>query len=310
MKFRVRMPLMNAEGQIIVSEIPYDQIAVSTFALLSIDGSTSNSGLAIIRESDGAIMYIMCATREKGETVVQYKVRLKRVIKEILHNNRAIQQTYYEEPVVANITAVKGLFTLRTFIEELIVEEEPDLDYIKHYEVSNMRWKKEILAPDKVPQGTEKQKKAVRDKLVSALPFLESSTQDELDAIGLGFAAAKYLSMNKGGEELQSKKKTRPFKYNVQFMAADDDDSMLEDFMDVYKGPEKLLQNGISLTEIKSKTNFDKHIYETMGPDDDKVLIIKFPSRQHGDLILKYRIGELSASFDYIYAIVWRATRK
>lgn len=311
MKFIVRQPFRDANGNIIVNNISIQDIVVKEYSVLSIDGSTSNSGLAVIRESDSAIMYLMCATREDNETVVQYKVRLKRTIKDILLRNRFIDQTYYEEPVVANISAVKALFTLRTFIEEMIVEEEPTFDYLKHYEVNNLKWKKEFLAPDKVPQGTENQKKAVRDKLVKALPFLADVTQDELDAIGLGFVATQYLKSNQdGGKELQSKQKARPFKYNIQFIGADDDDSALIEFFDIYRGPEKILQNGISFTEIKSKTNFDKHIYDTMGADEDKVLIIKFPSKHHGDIILKHKIGQLSASYDYIYAIVWRVTRK
>lgn len=312
MKFRVKQPLMTPEGEIIVKEIPIEEIKVDKYALLAIDGSTSNSGLAIIREVDGAIMYIMCATREeKTESVVQYKVRLKRTIKDILFRNRFINQTYYEEPMVANITAVKALFTLRTFVEELIVEEEPALDYLQHYEVNNMRWKKELLAPATVPQGTQKQKQAVRNKLEEALPFLKEVSQDEIDAIGLGFVAARFLKNNQdGGKELQSKKKARPFKYNIQFIGADEDESAFIEFHDIYKGPHYLLENGISFTEIKSKTDFDKHVYDTMGADEDKILIIKFPSKTHGDLILKHRIGDLSVNYEFIYAIVWRVTRK
>lgn len=311
MKFIVKQPIMGNNGKVIVNNIPVEDISIKEYAILAIDGSTSNSGLAIIRESDGAILNIMCATREDNETPVQYKVRLKRTIKDILLRNRFIHQTYYEEPMVANITSVKALFMLRTFIEEMIVEEEPIFDYLQHYEVNNLRWKKEFLAPDKVPSGSDNQKKAVRDKLVKALPFLEGVTQDEIDAIGLGFVAARFLSKNQdGGKELQSKKKARPFKYNVQFIGADDDDDAFIEFYDIYEGPSKLLENGISFTEIKSKTDFEKHIYETMGTDDDKVLIIKFSSRSHGNLVLKHRIGQLSATYDYIYAIVWRVTRK
>lgn len=311
MKFIVKQPIMDTNGKVVVNSIPVEEINIKEYAILAIDGSTSNSGLAIIRESDGAILNIMCATREDNETPVQYKVRLKRTIKDILLRNRFIHQTYYEEPMVANITSVKALFMLRTFIEEMIVEEEPVFDYLQHYEVNNLRWKKEFLAPDKVPSGSENQKRAVRDKLVKALPFLADVSQDEIDAIGLGFVAARFLSKNQdGGKELQSKKKARPFKYNIQFIGADDDDDAFIEFYDLYKGPSKILENGISFTEIKSKTDFNKHVYDTMGADDDKVLVIKFSSGSHGDLILKHRIGQLSATYDYIYAIVWRVTRK
>lgn len=311
MKFTVRQPQQIQGGGIIMREVPLEDIRVNQYAILAIDGSTSNSGLAILRESDGALMYSMCATRDaNGETPVHYKIRLKRQVADILRRNKYIQQAYYEEPVVANITAIANLFMLRTFLEEMIIENEPDFDYIKHYEVSNMRWKKEFLMPDKVPQGTDKQKKAVRDKLEAMLPFLNSVTQDEVDAICMGYVACTYLKDGRGAEELQSKKKVRPFKYNSIFIGADTDDNMLTEFYDIYKGPEKLLANGISFTEIDGKTAFDKHIYSTMGQDEDKVLIIKFSSKHHGNVILEHRIGNLAAQYDYIYAIVWRVTRK
>ena len=256
-------------------------------------------------------MYSMCATRDSsGETPVHYKIRLKRAVMDILRRNKYIQQIYYEEPVIHNITAVANLFMLRSFIEEMIIENEPEFDYLKHYEVSNMRWKKEFLAPDKIPSGSENQKKAVRAKMEGYLPFLNKVTQDEIDAIGLGFTACKYLMNNQSGDELQSKKKVRPFKYNVTFIGAEKDDDMLTELYDVYKGPAKLLENGISFTEIDGKTNFEKHIYNTMGSDDDKLLIIKFSSKHHGNIVLQHRIGNLAAQYSYLYALVWRVTRK
>ena len=311
MKFTVRRPQQSQGGGIIMMNCALEDINVQQYAILSIDGSTSNSGLAILRESDGALMYSMCATRDdSGETPVHYKIRLKRQVADILRRNKYIQQVYYEEPVVANITSVANLFMLRTFIEEMIIESEPEFDYIKHYEISNMRWKKLFLAPDKVPTGTENQKKAVRNKVELSLPFLNKVTQDEIDAICMGYVTCVHLINGGEAEELESKKKVRPFKYNVNFIGADKDDDMLTEFYDVYNGPEKLLENGISFTEIKGKTDFEKHIYQTMGHDDDKILIIKFSSKHHGNIVLQHKIGQLAAQYDYIYAIVWRVTRK
>lgn len=311
MKFTVRQPIVNADGSVTLKEVRIEDIVVNNYAILSIDGSTTNSGLAIMRESDGALMYTMKATRDaSGETPVHYKVRLKRTVYDILVRNKFIKQVYYEEPVVANIASVANLFMLRTFIEELIIENEPELDYIKHYEISNMRWKKEFLAPDKVPQGTEKQKAAVREKMEKYLPFLSAVTQDEIDAICMGFVVSQYTSKNQdAGEELQSKKKHRPFQYNIEFIGANEDDGMLDSFCGAYTGPKKLIENGIKFTEIVGKTNFNKHIYEQMG-DDDKIIVVKFPSKTHGDLILEHRVGYLSAQYEYMYAIVWRKTRK
>ena len=311
MKFTVKQPQQLQNGGIIMGEIPLEDIRVSEYAILAIDGSTSNSGLAIMRERDGALLYSMCATRDSsGETPVHYKIRLKRQVMDILRRNKYIQQIYYEEPTIANVTAVANLFMLRTFVEEMIIEYEPEFDYIKHYEINNMRWKKAFLAPDKVPSGTDNQKKAVRVKLESGLPFLNKATQDEIDAICMGYVACTNLKEGGTGEELQSKKKARAFQYNVTFIGAEDDDAMLTEFYDVYKGPQKLLENGLSFTEIDGKKNFDKHIYETMGAEDDKILIIKFSSKHHGNIVLQHRIGNLAAQYSYLYAIVWRKTRK
>ena len=311
MKFTVRRPQQIQGGGIVMMECALEDINVQQYAILSIDGSTSNSGLAILRESDGALMYSMCATRDSsGETPVHYKVRLKRQVADILKRNKYIQQVYYEEPVIHNITAVANLFMLRSFIEEMIIENEPEFDYIKHYEVSNMRWKKLFLAPDKIPSGTDNQKKAVRAKLEGYLPFLNRVTQDEIDAICMGFVVCTTLKDGGTGEDLQSKKKVRPFKYNSVFVGADSDDDMLVEFFDVYNGPKKLLDNSISFTELGDRADFDKHIYNTMGHDDDKILIIKFSSKHHGNVVLEHRIGNLAAQYDYIYAIVWRVTRK
>jgi hypothetical protein len=311
MKFTVRRPQQIQDGSLVMMDCTLEDICVQQYAILSIDGSTSNSGLAIMRESDGALMYSMCATRDSnGETPVHYKIRLKRQVADILRRNKYITQVMYEEPVVANITAVANLFMLRAFMEELIIENEPEFDYLKYYEVPNMKWKKEFLAPDKIPSGSENQKKAVRAKLESGLPFLNKVTQDEIDAICMGYVACTYLKDGRGAEELESKKKVRPFKYNSLFIGANSDDDMLVEFADMYNGPKKLLENGISFTEIDGKTNFEKHIYQTMGQDDDKILIIKFSSKHHGNVILEHRIGNLSAQYDYIYAVVWRVTRK
>ena len=43
---------------------------------------------------------------------------------------------------------------------------------------------------------------------------------------------------------------------------------------------------------------------------DDKLLIVKFPSDTHSDIILNYNLGAMSVQFDYIYALIWRKTRK
>lgn len=309
MKFRILQPAISPNGTISMEEIPIENIKVEPFALLAIDGSTSNSGLAIMRESDGALMYSISASREDDEEPVRYKIRLKNEVKRILESNPRIVHIYYEEPVISNVTSVANLFMLRTFIDEMIIENEPRFDYIGHFEINNMKWKKEFLAPDKVPQGTDNQKKVVRKRLETYMPYMKVVTQDEVDAICMGFVASQSLKKNENGDELVSKKKTRPFKYNVVFLGADNDDGLLSELWEVYTGPKSLMENGIAFSEINSKTNFDKHVYEQMG-DEDKIVIVKFSSKHHGNIILEHKIGHLSVQYDYIYAIIWRANRR
>jgi Holliday junction resolvasome RuvABC endonuclease subunit len=312
MKLTVQQPVLIDSGGYLLQEIEPEQIKVDYYAVLSIDGSTSNSGLAILRESDGALLYVISAKRDSNkeeESPVRYKIRLKKAVKEILQANREIQTIFYEEPCINYAGAVANLFMLRAFVEEMIIEEEPDLNYLKHYEISNKRWKKLFLAPDKCPTGTDAEKKAVRNKVEYFLPFLAKVSQDEIDAIAMGFAAIRFMTDGQDAEELESKKRLSKFQYNIQFLACDNDDNMLVELFDVYKGPELLLQNGICITEIDAKTNFDKHVYKTMGPDD-KLLVIKFSSKHHQNLVLQYKIGNLSAQYPYIYALVWRKSRK
>lgn len=308
MKVIIRKPDMDSSGNIVLREILENDILLSGGAIMAIDGSTTNTGVAILRKSDGAIFYSCSFAREQGETPVQYKVRLKRSIERLLKGNPVLDMVYYEEPFIGHITAIKNLMMLRTFVEEIIVENEPDLNYIQHYEINNMKWKRMFLAPDKCPPGTELQKKAVRAKLESYMPYISVVTQDEIDAISMGFVAANHIK-NGTEDELEQKKKIHPFQYNIRFIGANYDDDMWTEFGDLKAIPEYPLQNGIKISDIPGTANFDKFVYQQMGADD-KILVIKFPSDKHGNLILKYQLGNLSSNYEYIYAIIWRKSRK
>lgn len=308
MKANIKVIGVGMNDRLELQEISADKVVLANKSIISIDGSTSNTGVAILRESDGALLYTIACSRENGESPVRYKVQLKKFVESLVKSNRTIENIYYEEPCIGYASAVSNLFMLRTFVEEMKIENEPELDYLKHMEINNMKWKSLFLAPAKCPQGTDLQKKAVRDKLLLYMPYLKSVTQDEIDAIAMGFVATTKLREGTD-EQLQSKKAAKPFKYNIEFIGAEEDDDMLQEFYDVYKGPESLLQNGIKLDEVPSRAKFDKRIYELMG-QDDKILILKFPSNKHGNIILEHRIGHLAATFSYIYAIVWRKNRK
>lgn len=286
-----------------------EDVVITFPTIMAIDGSTTRTGVSLLRESDGAFVATMAFEREKAtEKPVQYKVRLKKQIEQLLKNNKQIRRVYYEEPFLGYASAAPNLMMLRVFIEELICENEPDFDYIQHYEVPNKRWKKIFLAPDKCPGSTELEKKAVKDKLVKLVPLMESLSQDEIDAAAMGFAV--YLEIKNGTDEnLVSKEKVRPFLYEMTVIGADDDDIIGEEFWDIYKGPKSITENGIRLVDLPKRANFDKFVYQSMG-NEDKVLILKFDSNTHSNIILEHRLGHLAEEYDYLYAIVWRRTRK
>lgn len=311
MIIKARAPYIGTDGKIVLKEIDIEKVIATEPSVIAIDGSTSNTGMAIVRKLDGALMFLLKFTRDTNgdESPVRYKVRFKRELTELLKRSTLSNEVYYEEPCIGYAGAVKNLYMLRSTVEEVIIENEPRLDYVKHYEVNNKRWKKLFLAPDKCPNNTEAEKKAVREKLLRYMPFMEGSTQDEIDATCFGITVATSLRQGLTGDSLESKAKPKPFKYEVEFMGADSDDEMLALLMDEYHGPEKILNNGIYLIDMDKRARFEPTIYKSMG-QDDKLLIIKFSSDSHSNIVLEHRIGFLAAEFSYIYALVWRKYRK
>lgn len=293
-----------------VIEIEANDINVTEDAILAIDGSTSNSGLAILRKKDGALYNCMAISRESDEEPVRYKVRLKEFIKELLRANKNITYVYYEEPIVEYVSAVPNLMMLRTMVNEIKIENEPEFNYVGNSELNNRKWKKAFITPDKLPEKSEAQKKIVRDRLLQSLPMVENVTQDEIDAIAMGYAALKMMAMGYDEDELQSKKKAKKFQYNIDFVGADNESNAIEYFFECgNKVPASVIENGMKYIEIGQRADFDKTVYEEMGADD-KLLVVAFPSDKHCDLVLKYRIGSIAALNDYIYAFVWRKARK
>ena len=93
----------------------------------------------------------------------------------------------------------------------------------------------------------------------------------------------------------------------MQFVKRYEDDSVFMDFIHFITDL-KILENGIVFRELL-KERFENKIYELMG-NDDKVLVLKFSSNTHGNIILQYKIGNLAADYKYIYAIIWRKYRR
>ncbi len=304
----VNSKIVTANGNSIgLQQVPIESIVINFPCVMSIDGSTDNTGVAILREGDGAL----CASigfEKKDETPVAYKVRLKRAIQGILERNPYIKHVFYEEPFIEYAEAAARLLMLRVFIEEIKIENEPAFDYLSYAEINNQKWKRLFLYPQKCTGDSKLQKKMVRDKLVSGLPYLKDVTQDEIDAIAMGFVAV--VKLKDGDErELESKRKARPFKYEVQFIGGDSDEIVLQEMFDTCNIPQVVLENGITIVGLSSKGSFDNKVLEAMG-QDDKLVIIKFSSNKHGNIILKHKIGALAAEYDTIYAVVWRKNRK
>lgn len=300
----------TSETTLGILEISEGDIRIDEQAIMAIDGATGNSGVAILRKRDGALYNVVSLTRESGEEPVRYKIEFKQFLNRVLRANKNIEYVYYEEPIIEYVTAVQNLMMLRSTVKELKIENEPYFNYLGYSEINNLKWKKIFISPDKLPQTSEAQKKAVRGRLLQYLPMLDNISQDEIDAICMGYASLRMIALGYAENELESKKKAKPFSYNVDFIGAEDIDTAIELFFsEKTKVPASVTKNGVMYVEIGGKSSFDKTIYQSMGIED-KLLVIGFSPDKYGDLILKYRLGSLSVMNSMIYAFVWRKARR
>lgn len=317
---KCRVPvLIEDTNEIKLANCDYRTVELRQYKgiVMSVDGSTTCTGISLIDKETGKLIVSMALIREKTgatkENRVQYKVKLKRVLTEMFMRNPNIVRVFYEEPLIKFAESAEALLMLRTSVQEIIAENEPQLNYINYKEVNNKLWKKLLLHPDKCPVGTELEKKAVKEKILESLPYMSECTQDELDSYGMGYVAVTQI--NNGEEEsIYSKKKYPKFGYHIEFIGSDTDDEfvMLMDEMIRTGGvkiPDKLIEHGIRLKEIGRHGKFEEYIFNTMA-GDDVLLVLKFSSNHHGNIVLKYRIGHLSVGYKYIYAIIWRKSRK
>lgn len=303
-----RKPVKDGDN-IVLKEIDIKDMTVNEKAIMSIDGSTTCSGVCVMN-MQGMILYSMAFKRTEGETPVQYKVRWKRSLLDIFTRNRSITNVFYEEPFLGYAEAAKVLMMLRTSVEELIEEESPDLEYLKLIEVSNKKWKSLFLAPEICPVGTENEKKAVRKKLESMLPSMSVVTQDEVDAASMGFVAIWNLQSHKEND-LKSRKPAKAFKYNIEFIGADSDEDILEDIGLTIKDrkiPPELVDT-MEFYSLPGTGKFEDFVYKAIG-EEDKLVVLQFKSGKYGNLALQYNIGGLSKNYEYIYAVCWRKTRR
>jgi hypothetical protein len=286
-----------------------DSIRVETRSLLSIDASTTNTGVSII-SFDGSVRYTCSLHREDGESAVEYKLAYKNWMKELLKRELLIENIWYEEHFVGYVEAAKVLFMLRSTIEEILIEEKLKIVY---KEISNKKWKRylfEMCNYGKCPTGTELEKKAIKECLVAQMPCLNEKgvTQDELDSLGVGMVALVYGNKT----ELESKKKPKKFNYEARFYGGDEEDD--SDFFMIFGDgtgivPKKIAGQGCLFHELNGREKFDNAVYRELC-DEDLPLILRFNSNKYGDIVLRENLGELTEEYKYIYAVVWRKTRK
>lgn len=275
--------------------------------ILGIDASSTNTGISIVG-AEGSLLYTMALHREDKESPVEFKLKYKEFMRSLIETNLNIEKIWYEEHFIGYAEAAKILFMLRSTIEEIIIEDKLHISY---NEMSNKKWKKYLFQMcnyGKCPSGTDLEKKAVRECLLAQMPGLDGITQDEFDSLGVTMVALMYGSTG----DLESKKKPKKFNYEVKFFGGDEEDD--SDFFLQYGDgtgivPKKLVEENCIFYELNGREKFDNAIYRQLC-DDDVPLILKFKSSKYGDIVLRNEIGYLSDSYENIYAVVWRKTRK
>lgn len=275
--------------------------------LLGIDGSSTCTGISVFNLGNSGLLGTIALKRSSKEDAVHYKVELKRFLVELLGAVDA-REAVYEEPFFGvNALTNKVLFMLRSSVEEVIAENEPRFNQLNFHEISNARWKKLFL--EKVPKGgKEVQKAAIREKVLALYPFMCVCTQDECDATGIGYAACRADSI-KG---LENQRKPRPFQYCIEFFGGDSDEEFTEWFDGNWERlsvPEALVCGGYWIVPIKGTGSFENYIYREMG-DEDNLLVLRFSSQHHANVVMQYRIADLTVRNKFIYAVVWRKHRK
>lgn len=331
-KFRRYNPQLNKftlveKEQLWLNNIPNFEL------YMSIDGSSSNTGISLVDGTD-SLVGTAAIHRNNNEDYVEYKIRLKRILMELMENNiRVMKHIYYEEPFVGFAVATEVLMALRTTIKEIKIENSPKFDHIKFTEVNNMKWKRIFLDPLAVPTGSHNQKLAVQKKVVQLFgsicledgvngqPGKLMFTEDECDSIGLGLACALVRRKGLEEEELKTKKKAKPFKYNIEYMpvrAEDIEEAELwmldnfEKYRQAWRIPERVIENGICVVELTGRGLFDNHVYSNMG-QEDKLLMMEFPAGKYVDAVIRNGRSDMCREYDkneFMFAFVWRKARK
>lgn len=305
--------------------------ACNTSIGIGIDGSSTNTGVAIMSDLGGLLGTISLArnSNRKTETPVEYKLALKAELAQLLINCRQnIKYVWYEEPFIGFVDSSSVLMMIRSTVQEILVEHKDLLGHIKYTEVNNKRWKKIFLEAHGtyLPAGGSAAEKAaiaavlkprlVRDNLLD--PTCDV-TQDEFDAAGIVFAGFRSIS---DGIKLESSKAVHKFKFETAFelfgLGIDEVEEDIVQSLDYaikqYKIPRKVVENGITFKVLNGRKLFDNIVYETMG-DDDKLLILIYSADKYANVLMSYCtqqsiIDQLQSGTDQtMVCYVWRKNR-
>lgn len=290
--------------------------------LLSIDCSTTGTGIALIEMGTGSVEVVAHTKQikkgEDEESLIEYRMRLKESIKKLLLENPGIFCVVYEPPVVGfNAHTTGVLFTLKGFAEEAVLEikkEYPERNLV-YLEYINTKWKKHFFEPDSCPVATKLAKEAIKTKMMQYLitqgavgKELEQLTQDELDASAMGIAYRKLI-LTFREEEAITKKKQRPFKYELAIVSAENEVDLLRK---ISSGevqlplPNRLKDKEMLFKEWVKRYGIEKFLFQDMA-GLDMLIAYKVKVGVIGDLILKYRRSDLAADAEAtVYVIAWR----
>lgn len=273
--------------------------------VMGIDASTTTTGINIMEIKQKETKYSLAIYKDEDETNARYKVRFKGLLYEILSRYKSIKYVEYEEPIMRHLNAYKVLLPLSTSFEELQVEKEPELDYIDFNFIGNKRWKKQLLGDDMPSSGTEKEKNAVKKKVLEIDKRFGDSTQDEMDAFGISYV--KCMALN-GEIYIERVKKRSAFLHDVVFVGAECLEDALLEITNNVDYPDDIKENGVGVANLGKSERLEQSIYNTMN-GEDKLVIVEFLRKQHGNIVLKYSLADLK-EYDKLFAVAWRKNRK
>lgn len=168
--------------------------------VIGVDGSGSSTGVFLFGLDDNGKKvpkYALNFTRSNNETFVEYRVCYKNFFRDLLRSCK-VTRLYYEEPVVDYFSAVPVLYSLRTVLEELLVENGAEFALqTKLFYVPNSTWKKwlRVFVSESSKEYPDDGKELAREIFLDAVELCLGDKEpalalDVTDAFALGFISA------------------------------------------------------------------------------------------------------------------------